>query len=66
MKSGSAEFTTWVALAFAAIAVAICATFSSSAFALIAAGLVGAFLGYQAERVSRRYIEQYLSKKRLR
>ena len=63
MKSGSAEFSTWVALAFGAIA--ICAVYSSSLFVLIPVGLIAGFLGYLAERVSRHHIERYLSRKRL-
>ena len=56
--TGSAEFSTWAALAFAAILAGICALFSSSPFVLIAAALVGAYLGYKAERLFRYYIER--------
>jgi hypothetical protein len=61
---GSTEFSTWVALAFAAIAVAIAASYSSSLFVWIPAGLIGAFLGLIAERLMRRYVERTLSRKR--
>ena len=64
--NGSTEFSTWVALAFGAIAIAICAFFSSSLFVLIPAGLVGGYLGYWAERIGRYHFERYLSQKRLR
>ncbi len=64
--SGSVEFSTWVALAVAAIAVAIFMVFSSSLWVLIPAGLVGGGLGYWAERVARRRIEQALSARRER
>jgi len=63
---GSTEFSTWVALAFAAIAVAICASYSSALYLLIPAALVGAYLGYKLERISRRHIERYLAQKHLR
>ena len=63
---GSTEFSTWVALAFAAISVAFCASYSSALLVLIPAGLIGAFLGYIAERIARYYIERYLTQKRLR
>jgi len=63
---GSTEFSTWVALAFGAIAIAICAYYSSSLFVLIPVGLVGGYLGYRAERVGRYYLERYLSQKHLR
>ncbi len=61
---GSTEFSTWVALAVGAIAVAVCATFSSSLFVLIPAGLIGAYLGYKAEHILRFYINRALSKRR--
>ncbi len=63
---GSTEFSTWVALAFGAVAIAICAFYSSSLFVLIPVGLVGGGLGYWTERIGRHYIERYLSQKRLR
>jgi len=63
---GSTEFSTWVALAFGAISLAICAFYSSSLFVLIPVGLVGGVLGYWAERIGRHYIERYLSHKHLR
>jgi hypothetical protein len=64
--TGSSEFTTWVALAGAAIAAGLCAIYSSSPWVLIAAALVGAYLGYQGERIGRRYLEQYLAQRRSR
>ena len=63
---GSTEFSTWVALAFGAIAIAICAVFSSSLWALIPAGLAGGGLGYWVERVARHRIERALSNRRAR
>lgn len=54
--SGSGEFTTWVALAFAAVAAGLCWLFSSSFFVLIPAALAGAGLGYWAERAGRRWL----------
>ena len=63
---GSSEFTTWVALAGAAILVGLCAIYSSSPWVLIAAALIGAFLGYKGERVGRRTLERYLSQRRSR
>jgi hypothetical protein len=54
--SGSGEFTTWVALAFAAAGAGLCWIFSSSLFVLIPAALAGAYLGYRAERAGRRYL----------
>lgn len=64
--TGSSEFTTWVALAGAAIAAGLCAIYSSSPWILIAAALVGAYLGYKGEQIGRRYIEQRLAQKRTR
>ncbi len=63
---GSPEFTTWVALAGAAILAALCAIYSSSPWVLIPAALVGAYLGYKGEQIGRRYIEQRVAKKRSR
>ena len=63
-KSGSAEFSTWVALAFGAIAIAICALYSSSLWTLIPAGLVGGYVGYRVERIARFYVERSISGKR--
>jgi len=62
--TNSYEFTTWVALAGAAIGAGLCAIYSSSVWILIAGALVGAYLGYQGERIGRRYLERYLSQKR--
>jgi hypothetical protein len=64
--TGSSEFTTWVALAGAAIGAGICAVYSSSPWALIPAALVGAYLGYKGERAGRRWLERYLSQRRSR
>ncbi len=63
-RSASAEFSTWVALAFGAIAIAICAVYSSSLWVLIPAGLVGGALGWWVERMARAYVERALSRKR--
>ncbi len=54
--SGSGEFTTWVALAAAAVAAGLCWLFSSSPWILIPAALAGAALGYWAERAGRRWL----------
>lgn len=51
MRSASAEFSTWVALAFGAIAIALATVFSSSLWVLIPAGLVGGALGYGIDRM---------------
>jgi threonine/homoserine/homoserine lactone efflux protein len=56
--SGSGEFTTWVALAFAAVVAGICWLFSSSPLVLILAALAGAYLGYLAERAGRRWLSR--------
>jgi uncharacterized membrane protein YjjP (DUF1212 family) len=58
--AGSSEFTTWVALAGAAIAAGLAAIYSSSPWLLIAAALIGGCLGYIGERIGRRYLERYL------
>jgi hypothetical protein len=62
--TGSSEFTTWVALAGAAIVVGLTAIYSSSPWVLIPAALIGAYLGYKGELVGRRYLQQYLAHKR--
>jgi hypothetical protein len=64
--TGSSEFTTWVALAGAAIFGGICAIYFSSLWVLAAAALIGAVLGYQGEKIGRRYLERYLSQRRAR
>jgi hypothetical protein len=64
--TGSFEFTTWVALAGAAILVGLCAIYSSSLWVLAGAGLIGAILGYKGEQIGRRYLEKYLSQRRSR
>ena len=56
--SGSVEFTTWVALAGAAILAGLCWIFTSSLFVLLPAALVGAALGYWAEGVCRRWLSR--------
>ncbi len=58
--TGSSEFTTWVALAGAAILAGLCAIYSSSPWVLIPAALVGGYLGYKGERLGRRIIERAL------
>jgi chromate transport protein ChrA len=60
----SSEFTTWVALAGAAIVGGLCALYSSSPWVLIAAALIGAVLGYKGERLGRAYVERRLSRNR--
>ena len=62
--TGSSEFTTWVALAGAAIVAGLCAIYSSSLWVLIPAALIGAYLGYKGEQVGRRYLQRYLAHKR--
>ena len=64
--TGSSEFTTWVALASAAILAGLFAIYFSSPWVLIAAALVGAYLGYKGEQTGRRYLERYLSQRRSR
>ena len=64
--AGSAEFSTWAALAGAAILAGLCAIWSSSPWILIPAALIGAFLGYKAERLGRNYLERALARNRLR
>jgi hypothetical protein len=61
--TGSSEFTTWVALAGAAIIAGLCAIYSSSLWVLIPAALIGAYLGYKGEQVGRRYLQHYLAHK---
>jgi hypothetical protein len=63
-KSGSVEFSTWVALAFGAIAIAVCAVYSSSLWVLIPVGLIGGYVGYRAEKIARRHVERALSRRR--
>ena len=64
--TGSSEFTTWVALAGAAILGGLCAIYSSSLWILIAAGLLGAVVGYKGEQIGRRTLARYLSQRRSR
>jgi hypothetical protein len=63
---GSSEFTTWVALAGAAIFGGLCAIYSSNPWVLIAVALIGAVLGYKGEQIGRRTLERYLSQRRSR
>jgi hypothetical protein len=63
---GSSEFTTWVALAGAAIVAGLTAIYSSSPWVLIPAALIGAYLGYKGEQIGRRYLERYLAQRRSR
>ena len=53
-------------LAGAAILGGLCAIYSSNPWVLIAAALIGAFLGYKGEQIGRRYLERYLSQRRSR
>jgi len=62
--TGSSEFTTWLALAGAAILAGLFAIYSSSPWVLIAAALIGAYLGYKGERLCRAYVERRLSRNR--
>jgi uncharacterized membrane protein YfcA len=64
--TGSSEFSTWMALAGAAIVAGLCAIYSSSLWVLIPAALIGAYLGYKAERVGRYYVERALARNRSR
>ena len=64
--TGSAEFSTWAALAGAAILAGLCAIYSSSLWALIPAALIGAWLGYKGERLGRFYVERALARSRSR
>lgn len=61
--TGSAEFTTWVALAFAASLAGLCWIVSSSPVALVLAALIGAGLGVVAERAGRRWLGRRLEKR---
>jgi len=63
---GSAEFSTWAALAGAAILAGLCAIYSSSLWVLIPAALIGAYLGYKGERLCRFTIERALARNRSR
>jgi len=65
-KSGSVEFSTWVALAFGAIAIAVGAVYTSSLWVLIPVGLVGGYVGYRVEKIGRRYVERELARRRQR
>ncbi|HEY1862523.1 MAG TPA: hypothetical protein VGG77_02295 [Roseiarcus sp.] len=64
--NGSSEFTTWVALAGAAIVAGLCAIYSSSLFLLVPAALIGAYLGYKGEQLGRTYVERRLGRNRSR
>jgi hypothetical protein len=64
--AGSAEFSTWAALAGAAILAGLCAIWSSSPWILTPAALIGAFFGYTAERLGRGYLERALARNRSR
>jgi threonine/homoserine/homoserine lactone efflux protein len=59
--TGSSEFTTWVALAGAAIAAGLAAIYSSSPWVLTLAAVIGSYLAYSGERIGRRRLERYLS-----
>jgi membrane protease YdiL (CAAX protease family) len=62
--TGSSDFSTWVALAGAAIAAGLCAITSSSLWVLIPGALSGACLGYWAERVGRYYVDRAFARNR--
>jgi hypothetical protein len=64
--TGSSEFSTWVALASAAIFAGICAIFSSSPWILIVAALAGAYFGFKGEQIGRSSLAQYLARRRSR
>jgi uncharacterized membrane protein YfcA len=64
--TGSSEFSTWMALAGAAIVAGLAAIYSSPLWVLIPAALIGAYLGYKAERVGRYYVERALARNRSR
>ena len=64
--TGSSEFTTWVALAGAAILAGLCAIFWSSPWVLVPAALAGAWLGYKGDEIGRRWLERYLAQRRTR
>jgi hypothetical protein len=64
--TGSAEFSTWAALAGAAIVTGLSAVYSSSLWAIIPAALIGAWLGYKGERLCRLAIERALARNRPR
>ena len=64
--TGSSEFSTWMALAVAAIVAGLCAIYSSSLWVLIPAALIGAYLGYKAEQAGRYYVERALARNRSR
>ena len=53
-------------MAGAAILVGLCAIYSSNLWVLMAAGLIGAVLGYKGEQIGRRWLERYLSQRRSR
>ncbi|HZZ62120.1 MAG TPA: hypothetical protein VFE63_13265 [Roseiarcus sp.] len=63
-KSGSVEFSTWVALAFGAVAIAVCAVYTSSLWILIPIGLIAGYVGYRVEKVGRRHVERELARRR--
>jgi hypothetical protein len=64
--TGSAEVSTWAALAGAAIVAGLSAVYSSSLWAIIPAALIGAWLGYKGERLCRLAIERALARNRPR
>jgi len=64
--TGSSEFSTWMALAGAAIVAGLAAIYSSSLWVLIPAALIGAYLGYKAEQAGRYYVERALARNRSR
>ncbi len=64
--TGSSEFSTWMALAGAAIVSGLCAIYSSSPWVLIPGALLGAYGGYKAEQVGRYYVERAVARNRSR
>jgi len=54
------------ALAGAAVGAGLAAIYSSSLWILIAAALIGAWLGYKGERLGRFYVERALARSRSR
>ena len=64
--TGSSEFSTWVALAGAAVVAGLCAIYSSSLWVLIPAALIGAYLGFKGERIGRSYLAHHLAERRSR
>jgi hypothetical protein len=58
----SAEFSTWVALAFGATALAIATSYTSSMLVVVPVAAIAAFVGFKAERVGRNLLRRYTQK----